>query len=308
MIDEILLDFDNAKSGQLYLYAGSYTPHTGWEECETGRTNPFRRWRAFFSFDTSSIPAHYQIEWVWFRVMRRAGLPGNPETYVLRFSIGTFIGAALDGNAAEWNGGTLMLTLNSPPATKTTLDLADDGEDPCPYVNKSGDTDLKIWDDSYQGSGDAAWETNFNTDTSTRCRLYVGYSIPSATLTGIGTLSCAASVTYYGTATLTGIGTLSCTAMVISLASATLTGIGTLSCAAEVRSLLQMARHSASVSVSSSHSSSVTLSGSRSHSSSLTVSGSSSHSRSVTVSGVHTASLVCDPDDVAERGARRLPE
>lgn len=268
MIDEIRLDFDNAKSGQLYLYTGSYTPHTGWEECETGRTNPFRRWRAFFSFDTSSIPAHYQIEWVWFRIMRRAGLPGNPETYVLRFSIGTFIGAALDGNAAEWNGGTLMVTLNSPPATKTTVDLADDGEDPCPYVNKSGDTDLKIWDDSIQGFGDTAWETNFNTDTSSRCRLYVGYSIPSATLTGIGTLSCAA----------------------------------------DVRSTLQMARHSASVSVSSSHSSSLTVAGSSSHSSSLTVAGSSSHSRSVTVSGVHTASLVCDPDDVAERGARRLPE
>lgn len=227
MLDQLDCDFVDSKSGQIYLYAGTYTPYLGWIQCETGRTNPFRRWRAFFNFDTSALPDHSQIEAVFFRVMRRGDAMGEPETYALKFSLGTFIGAALDGNVGEWDGGTHLLTLDAKPATKTTLDLSDDGGDPCALVNKAGDTDLKVWDDSYQGSGDLNWETNFNESTTARCKLFVQYSVPSGTATGRGFATLSATVTHHAGATATGTGDAALAAgLLLATASATASGVG----------------------------------------------------------------------------------
>jgi hypothetical protein len=109
-------------------------------------------------------------------------------------SIGDIIGGTLEGNATEWNAGTEMLTLYAKPADKTTLDLSDDGEDPTQYVDVSGDTDIKIIDHGFKGSGADSWTANFNKSTTERCRLYVSYYLPSGTGTAKFYGSCSAEV------------------------------------------------------------------------------------------------------------------
>jgi hypothetical protein len=228
MLDQLIFAFDNTKSGHLYLYAGSYTPHTGWDQCETGRTNPFRRWRAFFNFDTSAIPDHAEITVVTFRIRRGFDPVGDPDTYALKFSLGTFIGAALNGNVGEWNGGTHLLTLSVKPTDKDVVDLSADGGDPLSLINKTGETDLKIWDDSAQGGGDTGWATVFNKTTTERCELYVTFSVPSGTAVGRATASCSATVTHAASATATGVGEAEMAAgLILASAAATVTGRGT---------------------------------------------------------------------------------
>ena len=227
---EMVFDFDNAKSGRVNLDLGVYTATTGWDECETGRTTMFNRWRAYFSFDTSALPDDAVIEKVTMTIRRRADGLGEPETYVLKFSIGTFIGANLDGDAAEWTAGTQCQTLTVKPADKQsvvmdTVALA--------LVNRTGDTDLKLWDDSIQGIGDPTWETNFNKTTLERCRLRIQYTEPRAAIaTGVGTASASATLVIPGAATATGIGTASAAGVQVLPRSAVATGIGTASAAA----------------------------------------------------------------------------
>ena len=326
MLDQLTFDFDNSASGFIGKVGSYYWATTGWDSCNVGQNIASNvAFGAFFRFDTSSIPDHAQITKVQFRVRGyRTAQSGEPGTYDIYFSIGDIIGGSLDGTAAEWNAGTHMISLDARPADRTTLELDADGNDPLPLVDVQGDTDIKILDHGVQGGGDAQWWAFFNKSTTERCRLYVYFTLPSATLTGkgsltcaamvtssgtailtgIGTLtcaamvtssgtailtgkgslSCAASVTYSGTATLTGIGTLSCSAMVTVRGTATLTGVGTLSCAATVINLNVMAQHAATRSISGSHSS------------------------SVAVSSVHSASVSCDPEDAGERGARRITD
>lgn len=226
--------FDNAKSGRITLIGGPYTAYTGWAECETGRLTPFNRWRAFFSFDTSSIPDTAVIISCTMSLRRRADPVGDPETYLLWFSIGTFIGAALDGNAGEWNGGTAVTSLSVKPADKETVDLTSAAY---PYVNKTGDTDLKLWDDSSEGGGDPSWATRFNKNAGNLCKLNVEWTIPNlgvATATGRGTASAAGTVSggIEATATATGIGTASASAVLEVPGSATVKGVGTASASA----------------------------------------------------------------------------
>lgn len=229
---EMILDFDNAKSGRVNLDTGTYSSTTGWVECGTGRTTAFNRWRAFFSFDTSALPDEAVIEKVTMNIRRRADGYGEPETYVLKFSIGTFIGASLDGDVGEWTGGTQCQVLTTKPADKenvvmNTVALA--------LVNRTGDTDLKLWDDSSQGTGDPSWETNFNKNTTFRCQLYIQYTEARAGIaTGKGTSSAAGTyeAPLNGTATATGKGTSSGTAVLEIPGSATAVGKGTSSATA----------------------------------------------------------------------------
>ncbi len=227
---ELIVDFDNAKSGRINLDLGVYTATTGWDECGTGRTNPFRRWRAYFSFDTSALPDDAVIQKVTMMIRRRGDGLGLPETYRLKFNIGTFIGANLDGNAGEWTAGTLVQTLTVKPADKqaVVMDVA-----ALALVNRTGDTDLKLWDDSTQGSGDPTWETNFNPTTLQRCRLAIQYTEPRAAVaTGVGTASASATLVIPGAATATGIGTASAVGVQVLPQSAVATGVGTASATA----------------------------------------------------------------------------
>jgi hypothetical protein len=225
---ELIVDFDNAKSGRVNLDTGVYTATTGWDNCETGRTTGVNRWRAFFSFDTSALPDDAVIERVTMNIRRRADGLGDPQTYWLKFSIGTFIGAALNGDAGEWAAGTQCKALDAKPADKADVIM---NTVALGLVNRTGDTDLKLWDDSIQGTGDPTWETNFNKNTSFRCKLYVRYTEPrSAIATGVGTASADGTVSgssINGTATATGVGTASATATLVIPGAATATGVGT---------------------------------------------------------------------------------
>ena len=298
------LPFLDIKSGKItFTPPSSYVAATGSGNCQTGQqTLSGQKWRAFFNFNTSSIPSNAQIEFVGFLIYLAKSQPfGRPEIYRLKFSIGTFIGAALDGNAAEFNAGTLMVTLDSKPGHGTLLDLDQDGHGPEAYVNRTGETDVKVWDDSIRGSGDSSWGLDFNRKYS-KCRLHIMYTVPaatatgrgsatasatvsaasSATATGRGTVEVAAAVEAAGSATGTGLGAAALIAAVTAAAGATVTGRGIASCSSTAVYFEPLARHFGTRSVGAAHA------GIRS------------------VSCVHSASRQCDPDDVRLRGARRL--
>ncbi len=228
MVDQLVLDFTASNTGRiLYIPPSTYMATVGWLYCEAGRADSSNMdWRAYFSFDTSSLPDHAQIDAVYFQIRRRDDPFGEPQYYSLKFSIGTFIGPTLDGNAAEWTGGALMVTLSAKPADKTTLDLSADAQDPCPYVNKTGETDIKIWDASTKGTGDDVWSTNFNQFIATPCKLYVYYSVPSATATGKGYAFCAGEVIANASGSATGVGDVDAIATVVAHASGSATGVG----------------------------------------------------------------------------------
>ena len=227
------LNFNNLKSGKIVLYPGStYTATTGWAACETGEittTSPNTYWRAFFSFNTANIPDNAQIDGVTFSVALSKSQPyGAPDQYFLRFSIGQFIGAALNGNAGEWNGGTLATSLSSKPTHGQQVGLGAIGRN---AIDKTGDTDVKVWDQSYNtNGGDPAWGIDFNrkTGVGSKCLLVVAYSLPSADLHGYGYLESEGALTAAGSATITGQGTLEAAGVVTAAATATATGEGIL--------------------------------------------------------------------------------
>lgn len=224
----LAFDFDNAKSGRINKDMSVYTATIGWAECETGQNNdPFHTSRAFFSFDTSSIDDTAVITLVSFTVRRRADPFGEPDTYVLRFSIGTFIGEALDGNSQEWGAGYEVADLDVKPADKQTVIFSSQAHT---RVNPIGDTDVKLWDDSSQGGGDPTWATCFNKDSAFRCHLNVTWVVPQlgvVTATGSGSVLAVGTVIAAGSATLTGVGSTSATAVQVLPGSATITGVGT---------------------------------------------------------------------------------
>lgn len=230
MISVVSFPFVDGKSGGItFTPPSSYVAATGWASCQTGRDMiAGTTWRAFFNFDTSSIPNHAQVTKVEFLIqLSTLQLEEMPEIYRLKFSIGTFIGVALDGNDTEFNAGTLMVTLTgSKPADNTWLDLDLDGNGPEPYVNLGGDTDIKVWDDSIQGGGDSYWSTDFNSSKA-KCKLRVTYQVPTATATGRGTASTTATVTTSGSATAIGSGTSQAEATVTAAGSGAVTGSGT---------------------------------------------------------------------------------
>lgn len=221
-------NFVDTKSGKItYTPPSSYVAATSWSNCQTGQ-NVFGgvKWRAYFNFNTASLPDTALISKVEFLIRKNTAQPGgNPEIYYLKFSIGTFIGALLDGTPAEFGAGTLMVTLTVPPVDNTWLDLNQDFHHPELYINRIGDTDLKVWDDSIQGAGDSYWGLNFNS-TKTKCKLRITYTVPSGTATGRGYATCAGSVTAIGGATATGKGFAEAVVSVRSSGSATASGRG----------------------------------------------------------------------------------
>lgn len=227
MLDGYTFEPTMAKSGKVqYLPPSTYFAGTGWNVCETGYDGGIPLyWRAFFSFDTSLIPDHAQIEAVSFRFRRRGDPLGDPETYRLKISIGTFIGSALNGTQEEYDAGELMVTLYARPADKDLVDLSTGGQNPCPYVNRTGETDIKVWDDSTQGSGDPSWNTYLNKDLSTLCKLEVVWSIPSASVTGKGFASCIGTVKRGGRSTVAGDSSAVLAGSVTAFANAAATGV-----------------------------------------------------------------------------------
>jgi len=221
-------NFVDSKSGKItYTPPSSYVAATSWSNCQTGQDASLGiKWRAYFNFNTASLPDTALISKVEFLIRKNIAQPGgDPDVYYLKFSIGTFIGAMLDGTPAEFGGGTLMVTLTTPPLDNTWLDLNQDAHRPDLYVNRLGDTDIKVWDDSIQGGGDSYWGLNFNTSKG-KCKLRITYTVPSGTATGRGYATCAGTAAAVGGAAATGRGFAEAAASVWSAGSATASGRG----------------------------------------------------------------------------------
>jgi len=333
---------DNSKSGMIFYWMGTYTPYTGWENSETGQQITYGwNFRAFFAFDTSVIPDHARVKYVAFFFRRQGDPLGSPEFYLLRISIGQFIGSSLDGTAEEWNGGEDMVALDERPADKYSCDLTQDGNSPFGHINKFGYTDVKVWDDSTQGSGDPQWATVFNLASDAVCQLVVAWTFPIMVATGEGSASMSATVRAASSATVTGVGSATMSASVHARAGATASGDGEATMGASVRAALtaaatgvgfcETAARTAHLMAASAsgfgtgslgsrlrHRGAATLTGYGSalltlvavmeplavHSAVRSVSPTDSATRSL--SSGHSATRACEPDSAATRGARRL--
>lgn len=180
--------FTDANSGKITKKTGfstTYTAATGSSNCQCGRdTNPpgFDNdwlWYAFFQFDTSALPNNAIILSADILVILAAVQPGGaPDTRAHSFYVGDFIGAALNGTAAEFTGGNLVQTI-SDVSDSTYYDIGTTN------VNVSGNTDVCIRDESVKGAGDDAWGRSFNT-TKVKCELRVNYGLPGQKLPLLG--------------------------------------------------------------------------------------------------------------------------
>lgn len=227
MLTTVVFSFADSKSGKItYNPPSSYVAATGWANCQTGQNKQTdENQRAFFSFDTSSLPDHAQIEKVEF-LFQMPKLPAlDPLVYRVGVSIGTFIGAALDGISDEWTGGAYMVTLYSRPTSGTVVDLGATGNNPGAHVNRTGDTDIKIWDYSIGDLEHWFWMTSFNTSRN-KCQLRITYSLPSATVTGRGDTSATARVVLPVTVMATGTGSVQAVTSLVGIGSAAVTGRG----------------------------------------------------------------------------------
>jgi hypothetical protein len=235
MLASVEFNFTDSRSGRITLNPpSSYVATTGYAACQTGQnTQTGENQRAYFSFDTSSLPDHAQIIKVEFLIIVLKSPFIDPLAYRIAFSIGTFIGEALDGNSEEWSGGAYMVSLYSRPASGTWLNLAQSGGNPEAFVNRTGDTDIRVWDYSIGDLEHWFWMTTFNTSRS-KCKLRVTYSIPSATVTGRGTAVAAAGVILSNRGVATGAGTTQAAATVVSTGVAVATGQGAAEAAALV--------------------------------------------------------------------------
>jgi len=195
MTDELVLTPDLSKSGTI-VYQYGFTAYVGYD-CWTGQNeNDGALSRGYLSFDTSGLPAGAEILYVNLLCRRGSDPVGMPTSYLLKISMGTFIGPTLDGNSGEWTGGTLTYARNTKPSDRELIDLASTGGSPELYVNRDGYTDLRIWDASVDSDpDDIEWATVFNIDEDTLCRLVIGYTTPSGTAVGEGDAGASATVT-----------------------------------------------------------------------------------------------------------------
>ncbi len=138
-----------------------------------------------FNFDRSIIPGGSDITKVEFKPIDAPSQPVNPPNGI-RVYIGNFINGSLDGNAGEFNGGTLMIT-NTTMISGTWYDLSAGGKDPTVFFSDaSGETDIAI-----RGQWDGVMDRGHNYNDSgghppAFCQLRVTYIPPGLTRTLVG--------------------------------------------------------------------------------------------------------------------------
>lgn len=172
--------FTDGTSGKIAFNGLVYTATTGFANClvnvnllSGAVTN------GFFQFDTGAFFSSLSIlsiDAVEFFYVEALAQPSTPPD-IMEVYIGDFIGAALNGNAGEFNGGTFMLDAvvygwlgNS----NAFYNLADDGADPTPFINLTGTTDIRFKHDTTAGSNGRAFNT-----TKGKCLLRVTYTLAS---------------------------------------------------------------------------------------------------------------------------------
>jgi hypothetical protein len=238
-------DFHPATSGCIVRSPASgqsYVAITGVTACDVWRkvTATTSEIRAYFQFDTSSIPDHAELLGAeFYQYLHPIQPDGSPEITYLNIWFGPIIGASLDGTRAEWNA-TLAQNgpLQSTEVSDTWIDLVSEWtqqeiKELLPtVVNVAGTTDVLIFDTSVQGDGSPSWGTAFNGVSSSQyCKLRVTYTVPSGTATGrgiasgVGTVISGGSVVL-GTASGTGVGSISASGSIVRSTVAAATGRG----------------------------------------------------------------------------------
>lgn len=220
----------------------SYVAITGVTACDVWRkvTATTSEIRAYFQFDTSSIPDHADLLGAEFYQFLHPIQPdGSPEILYLSLWFGPIIGSSLDGTRAEWNAAAAQNgPLMSTEVSDTWIDLVaewtpEEIKELLPTVlDVTGTTDVLIFDTSVPGSGSASWGTAFNgVDGDQYCKLRVTYTVPSGTATGrclasgVGTVISGGSVVL-GTASGTGSGSVSASGSLVRSTVAAATGRG----------------------------------------------------------------------------------
>lgn len=313
--------FANLRSGKITRTGTTYVAATGSTNCATGQENTTPSyWRAYFGFDVSAIPSNAQVDAVVCVLALGKTQPfGLPETFQINYSIGDIVGAALNGDETEWDAGTLMVSLYVKPSHGQHINLNADGNDPAPHVNKAGKTDIKIWDASYQGTGDNSWGVIFNRGLI-KCYLQITYSLPSATATGVGAASCSARIVAVGTGSATGVGHGNVAGAITAHASATATGkasgvaVGRVVCSASStvvgrgeavgRANIVASAHATGTGVATASMVGIVIYRPLAiHEASLSIG--ASHTSALSTRATHNANVTCDPKDEAIRGPRR---
>ncbi len=170
-----------ANSGYVQKRVGLTTTYvlggTGASNCICGQNwnaIPVKYDSAFFQYDSSVIEDDAEVTFVeWSSVLALAQPSGAPQLEQEDIFIGDIIGAALNGNSGEFNGGTYMTSRNG-FTDGEFIDLSELEEDPTIYVSLTGTTDIKVADNSTKGTGSNSWGTNFNA-VKTQCQLRITY-------------------------------------------------------------------------------------------------------------------------------------
>jgi hypothetical protein len=169
--------FTDGNSGKIAFNGLTYSATTGWVNCIVAfNAATLIQTNAFFQFNTGAFFSGMKvksIDVVEFFYVEAAAQPGTLPN-VMNVYIGDFIGAALNGNSGEFNGGTYMLDAVANgwlSNGNTYYDLSAEGNDPTGFVSLTGTTDVRFKYDSTAGTNGR----NFNT-TKTKCLLRVTYT------------------------------------------------------------------------------------------------------------------------------------
>jgi hypothetical protein len=178
------IDFTDGVSGYVQKVSSllpSYTIGTGSGNCVVrnyrGNLLGVLDRRAIFHFDTGQIPLSAVIDVVEFFVKLSTG-QGADYPIGMGIKIGSWIGASLDANDADYSGGNdLGFNIDDgfSAGDGSWIDLSSGGVDPTQYVAKEGLTDICIYTNLWNDLVDRT--RSFNT-AKIKCQLRITYRIP----------------------------------------------------------------------------------------------------------------------------------
>lgn len=188
---QVTIDCIRTTSGYIHFDGSVYTAVANsdieiWREWDAFGSALINEERGYYQFNTSDantgIPAANTITKVELLHNYKLGPTTTPGNWTFDFWIyaGTFIGAALNGNAGEWNGGSLVAFGISGVATPSDffMDLEDIGV----LFNRSGMTDFKIQDASTSDQPEnASWSMELSNGLAiaTRGKLRITHEPPA---------------------------------------------------------------------------------------------------------------------------------
>lgn len=181
--------FTDGTSGKIVFTLG-YTASTGSANCIVAYNSiSGAKTNTFFQFNTSTLPDDATVTVVNFGYIESTTQPPTSPSKMYVY-IGDFIGAALNGNAGEFTGGTYMLDAVAGGWINNSgvyYDLAAEDNDPTGFVSLTGTTDVRFEHDTVAGTNGR----NFNT-AKLKCTLLVTYTQPTSFISRLALLGAGA--------------------------------------------------------------------------------------------------------------------